>query len=71
MFFTFGFLNYVQKKGLNRNSILTIYAAFYLIVCTLLIMAMHFKAPGIIAVACVYLIRIFMLKGFLNRRNIG
>lgn len=69
MSLSLGFLNYAIKKGLKKDKIFIIYATFYLIVCTLLVITMQFKTVGIIAVLIVYLIRILIFKKSLNRIN--
>ncbi len=67
MSFSLGLLDYAIKKGIKKNTIFIVYTIFYLIICSLLIMAMQFKTVGIVAVLIVYLLRILMFKKFLNR----
>lgn len=67
MSLSLGFVSYAIKKGLTKDKIFIIYATFYLIVCTLLVITAQFKAVGIVAVLIVYLIRIMIFKKSLNR----
>jgi hypothetical protein len=67
MIFSLGFFDYAIKKGMAKNKIFTIYAIVYLILCILLIVFMQFKIVGAFTVLMVYLLRMFLIKRFLNR----